>query len=247
MIYYFSGTGNSKWIAEELARRTGDTAINIASLSKDGPTGITAQSGARIGIVFPIYAWGAPLLVERFCKSISVCEGAYTYAVCTCGDEAGSAMKRFKRDLPYRSAWSFAMPNNYIPGFDVDSEALAQQKISAARERLGLVAEQILAGKTVYDVCAGTAAGLKTALIRPMFNTFARRTKPFYATNACNGCKICERGCPVGAIAMQQGKPVWVRKHCTQCMACINRCPKMAIQYGKGTVSRGRYYFHAVD
>lgn len=243
MIYYFSGTGNSKWIAEELARRTGDQARNIAVLMRDGAAEVSAKEHSKIGIVFPVYAWGAPLLVERFCKSLRVDEGAYAYAVCTCGDEAGRAMLRLKRFFPLQSAWSFAMPNNYIIGFDVDSPALEEQKINAARERLIHVSESIRAGKAEYDVHAGGAAWWKTALIRPMFNAFARRTKPFSVTNACNGCKICERGCPIGAISMEHGKPVWVLKQCTQCMACINRCPKRAIQYARGTIQRGRYFF----
>lgn len=33
MIYYFSGTGNSKWAAEQLAAKTGDAAVNLIGLS----------------------------------------------------------------------------------------------------------------------------------------------------------------------------------------------------------------------
>lgn len=243
MIYYFSGTGNSKWIAEQIAKQTGDQTRSIPELTKDGPTAVFAGAGARIGLVFPIYAWGAPLLVERFCRSIQVPNDAYAFVACTCGDDAGMAIQRLKRFFPYQSAWSFSMPNNYILGFDVDSPELEQKKIYAARERLRYVSESILAGKTEFDVHAGSGARLKTAFIRPMFNTFARRTKPFYATNDCNGCGLCERGCPTKTIALEQGKPVWVRKNCAQCMSCINRCPKQAIQYGAGTNGRGRYYF----
>ena len=243
MIYYFSGTGNSKWIAEQLAAQTGDQTQSIPDLTKDGPTAVYAGANSRIGLVFPIYAWGAPLLVERFCLSIQVANGAYAFVACTCGDDAGVAIQRLKRFFPYQSAWSFSMPNNYILGYDVDSPELEQRKITAARERLRLVSESILAGKTEFDIRAGSGAWLKTAIIRPMFNTFARRTKPFYATNDCNGCGLCERGCPVKAIVLEQEKPVWVRKNCAQCMSCINRCPKQAIQYGAGTNGRGRYYF----
>ena len=243
MIYYFSGTGNSKWIAEQIAAQTGDEAKSMVELTKDGPSAVFAGAGTRIGLVFPIYAWGAPLLVERFCRSIQVENGAYAFVACTCGDDAGMAIQRLKRFFPYQSAWSFSMPNNYILGFDVDSPELEQKKIAAARERLVHVSESILAGKTEFDVHAGSGARLKTGFIRPMFNTFARRTKPFYATNDCNGCELCERGCPTKAIVLQQGKPVWVRKNCAQCMYCINHCPTQAIQYGTGTKGRGRYYF----
>ena len=243
MIYYFSGTGNSKWIAEELARRTGDEVTNLAEFINDGPASVFAGMDETIGIVFPIYAWGAPLIVERFCQSITLAPGAFAFAVCSCGDEAGRAMKRFKKFYAYQSAWSLAMPNNYVVGFDVDSPELEQKKIHAAREKIESIAQAVLSHTNVYDVHEGAGAGVKTALVRPMFNAFARATKPFSVDEHCNGCALCARICPIWAIAMEGCKHTWFKKHCTQCLGCINRCPQRAIQYGTGTAKRGRYYF----
>ncbi len=244
MIYYFSGTGNSKWIAQELARLTRDEAQNIATLLNDGPTAVFAGDGARIGIVFPIYAWGAPLLVEQFCKQIKLAFGAYPYVVCTCGDEAGKAILRLKKMFAYQAAWSVKMPNNYIVGYDVDSPELEQRKITEARNRVQSIAEAVVAKSSVYDVNEGPSAGLKTALIRPMFNRFARATSRFSVDESCNACGLCARICPIQVIQLEDGKPVWVKKDCTQCMGCINRCPQRSIQIGSGTRARGRYYFH---
>jgi ferredoxin len=152
-------------------------------------------------------------------------------------------MRRLKRFYPVSGSWSFVMPNNYIPGFDVDGPELERRKILAAEKRLERVSEGILQKKREYDVQEGSAAGIKTTVIRPLFNTFARSTRPFYVTDSCNGCKICETGCPTGTIKIRQGKPVWEHPRCAQCMRCINLCPQVAIQYGKATVKRGRYHF----
>lgn len=243
MIYYFSGTGNSKWVAEELARRTGDEVQSIAALQKDGSVSVYANCGSRIGVVFPIYAWGAPLIVERFCKSLTMMEGVYAYAVCTCGDEAGLALKRLKKMFDFRAAWSVAMPNNYVIGFDLDTPEQEAKKVEAASGKLESIAKSILAGESVYEVNEGAGARMKTGFIRPMFNTFARSTRSFSVDDNCNSCGLCERICPIDAIELQNGKPVWVKKHCTQCLGCINRCPQRAIQHGTGTAKRGRYYF----
>jgi len=243
MIYYFSGTGNSKWIAEQIATLTGDTAMNIPSLIADGPYAAHIGAGERIGLIFPVYAWGAPTIVEQFCKSIQIDPSAYAYAICTCGDEAGKSMLRLKRVFAWQAAWSLAMPNNYIVGYEVDQPDLAQKKVNVAREKLPLIAEAILSRRSAYDVREGTGAKLKTTAVRPMFNLFAKRTSPFYATEDCNACGLCARICPIGAIRMDGERPVWVKKHCTQCLSCINRCPQRAIQYGEGTKNRGRYYF----
>lgn len=244
MIYYFSCTGNSQWVAQTLAKLTGDTAESIPELVKDGPSVVFATAQSKIGLVFPIYAWGVPKIVERFAKNISFQGDVYEYAVCTCGDEAGNALKKLKNVFPYKSAWSISMPNNYIPMFDVDSDRIALEKVSAARERLLQIADSVIQGRIVYDVNAGSAAWLKTTVICPAFNAFAMRTRPFRSTDVCNGCGLCEANCPVNAIQIQQGRPVWVKRRCTQCTACINRCPQRAIEYGGSTKNKGRYYFH---
>jgi len=243
MVYYFSGTGNSKWAAETLASLTGDTAASIPSLSGDGPIAVNAAQEPRTGLVFPVYAWGVPEIVKQFCGRLHMEDGAYAYAVCTCGDEAGDAVRKLKRVFPYAGAWSVSMPNNYIPIYDVDDARLVKSKIAAARDRLTKIADSVMKRETVYDVNAGNAAWLKTAIASPAFNAFAMRTKPFYATDACNGCGLCEKNCPVGAIQMQNGKPVWIKERCTQCLSCIHRCPQRAIEYGKTTKNKGRYYF----
>lgn len=242
MIYYFSGTGNSKWVAEQIAKQTNDAAKSIPDVLKSN-TSVVAAANERIGIVFPIYAWGVPSIVEKFCKTLTIQPGAYAFTVCTCGDEAGKAIRWLKSAFPWQAAWSLAMPNNYIVGFDVDSPELARKKLDLAREKLPQISKEILAKSSAYDVHEGPGAGWKTTMIRPMFNRFARSTSAFSVTSDCNACGLCARICPAEAIQLNNGQPVWVKAQCEQCTGCINRCPQRAIQYGGGTSKRGRYFF----
>ena len=53
MIFYFAGTGNSAWVAKQLAHFTDDQACDIVNLK----TLSEAQAAKRIGFVFPVYAW----------------------------------------------------------------------------------------------------------------------------------------------------------------------------------------------
>ena len=239
MIFYFSGTGNSKWAAEELARMTHDTAKELAPLLLKGEK-ITLSEGERLGIVFPIYAWAVPKPVREFLSLVEA--DGYRYAVCTCGDEAGYAIRNLQKTFPLHAAWSLKMPNNYIPMADVDPVDAAKAKVEAAKPRLASAAEAVLVEKSVFDIAVGSFPGLKSGCIAPMFERHAMDDKPFFAEDTCTSCGLCERVCPVKNIVLKDGKPAW-QGSCTQCLACIHRCPAAAIQYGKGTKKRGRYYF----
>lgn len=235
MIYYFSGTGNSRWAAQQIAARIGDTIQDISKL--DSVADLTQEQ--QIGLVFPIYAWGAPEPVLSFVKTLPK-NGAFTFAVCTCGEEAGYAMKKLSAIYPLDSCYSLVMPNNYIIGADVDDEQTIHQKIHTARDAIQTLAEEINQRKKVYRVQEGSYAGLKSGIVNFGFNRFARTTKAFYATDRCNGCGLCAQNCPASTITMMDGKPTW-GKMCYQCLGCINACPQRAIEYGKSTKKHGRY------
>lgn len=239
MIYYFSGTGNSRWAARQIAARLHDTAQDISKLNQ--LPDLTHES--QIGLVFPIYAWGAPEPVPSFVKKLPKTK-AFTFAVCTCFEEAGYAMKKLSDLYPFRSSYSLVMPNNYIISADVDDAQTIRKKIQDARQAIQTLTDEVAQHQTVYRVQEGKHAGLKSGLVNFGFNRFARNTKAFYATDHCNSCGLRVQNCPASTITMTNGKPVW-GKTCYQCLGCINACPQRAIEYGKSTQKHGRYTIDA--
>ena len=114
MIFYFSGTGNSAWVAQQLARLTGDQAYDIATLAEMPDM----QAAKQIGFAFPIYAWGAPEPMVAFAKKL-VKPQAFTFGVCTC-EPKPVWHEVFFKNLSLNSSYSLVMPNNYILGSDTD-------------------------------------------------------------------------------------------------------------------------------
>lgn len=235
MIFYFSGTGNSRWAALQLAEKTGDKALDIIAV-KEIPS---LESEKQVGLVFPVYAWGAPDPVLDFAKSLPKTD-SFTFALATCGAEAGYALKKLGEVFPLKSSYSLVMPNNYVVGSELQDPDSVRQIIRSAEAELEVMAREIGTGTSVYKVKEGSAPGLKSGIVNFGFNHFARSTKAFFVTDACIGCGLCARNCPAGTIVMEKGKPVW-GKECYQCVRCINQCPQSAIQYGKATKTRGRY------
>ena len=234
MIYYFSGTGNSRWIAEQLAAKTGDVAQNLVR-----QTTIPSLDGMTVGLVFPVYAWGVPEPVLDFVKQLRG-KPVFSFGVCSCGGEAGLAMAKLSHVFHLDSAYSIRMPNNYVMGSELENADNIGATIAEAKERLDWIAAQVIAKQPVMDVHSGSLAWVKTNLFNIGFNKAGRTTSPFFVTDKCISCGICARDCPANTITIVEGKPKWGQK-CYQCTACINLCPTRAIEYGKGTAARGRY------
>ncbi|WP_313258234.1 EFR1 family ferrodoxin, partial [Lacrimispora sp.] len=145
MIFYFSGTGNSLWVAKKLAELQDERILSIAELMKEKRESFsfTLKQGEKLGFVFPIYAWAPPKIVLEFIKNFVITNSNeyYTYAVCTCGDHAGQAMSVLSSDLQKQkiklnSGFSVFMPNNYIVDYDLDSKELENKKLEQAKQRI---------------------------------------------------------------------------------------------------------------
>lgn len=240
MIYYFSGTGNSKWAAFRLGEALSEECAEICC----GFASVSCKKEKVTGIVFPVYAWAPPELVMDFAGRLKHSCG-FAFAVATCGSEAGKSLKMLSSVFALDSAYSIVMPNNYIIGSDPDTAETALPKIKKAEDNLKRISEEISAGQKIWRVNEGAAAGLKSTVISRGFNRFARRTGPFRADAKCDGCGLCKDVCPVGTISLEDDGPVWNSK-CCQCLACINRCPQEAIQYGRNTEGKARYYIEKV-
>lgn len=243
MIYYFTGTGNSEWVARRLAESTNDAVKSMADMVKAKETPEPIGEHDVLGIVFPVYAWSTPKYVTDFIKRIKVHKKAFVYAVATCESETGFAFAWLRPHVHINSRYSVIMPNNYVIwGYGTNNEAYHRRVIENAKVALRPIAESVLARRGENKVPFTAIPLLKSFVIAPLFR-LSRSDRRFYADGNCIGCGKCEAVCPISDIRMENGKPVWRHKKCMHCCACINRCPVSAIQYGNATRNSGRYVF----
>lgn len=232
MIYYFSGTGNSAFVAAKLAEYTKDEYRFIPDVFTAMESDIEVMEGDVIGIVCPIYAWGVPECVVDFLTHVKVDKKAFAYIVATCGSEAGKALRQVQRVFPFNSAYSVRMPENCIALFKTDSEELVREKINVARQLLPRIAQGILSRSDTYDVKEGFEASLKSTVVNPLFSLFFMRTSRFRVANDCSGCGTCASLCPFSIIEITDGRPHWKSDRCQMCMKCVMHCPTRALRLG---------------
>ena len=126
MIFYFSGTGNSRFIAKRIQEKTGDEmySLNEAIKQKKFFSGKTPETAV---FVVPAYAWRIPEIVETWIRKSKFDIGMKAYFVMTCGDGIGNAAKYARKLCEdkvfiYMGCAGILMPENYLAMFRVPSE-----------------------------------------------------------------------------------------------------------------------------
>lgn len=243
MILYFSGTGNSKYVANELAQKLGDSLFSINEGIKNGVA--PQQANDNLVLVCPTYAWRIPKLVVDYVKNTDFVGAKRIWFVMTCGGEIGNAAKFNKelaevKHLDYMGSFGIRLPDNYIIMFPAAPQDAAQKLFAEAPEKIEKLAAIISAGQAFPKPRSNMYDKAMSSLVNPLFYKNVK-SDLFLATDACNGCGLCEKLCPLNNIKLAAGKPTWGHTNCTHCMSCISYCKQNAIEYGKKTVGKRRY------
>ena len=251
MIFYFSGTGNTRWVAEQIAKAIGDELVYIPDAIRDGKYDYTIDKKETIGFCFPTHGWQPPRIVREFISKLKV-ELRYCWAVTTCGDNMGETMTILNKDLAKiglraSAMFSVIMPESYVclPFMYTDTEEKEHQKIATARQQLPHIIECIRERRTgVVELEKGATPRLYSYVIGGYFNARMITDKKFMVDeDVCIKCGKCAKVCPVDNI--QGTPPEWIHNgRCTSCLACYHYCPTHAINFGKITRKRGQYYFN---
>ena len=138
------------------------------------------------------------------------------------------------------------MRNTYVclPGFDTDSAEAEQAKEKTWKTRLEEVIQVVghEGRSTAADLIPGALPGLKTYVLRPLFNRFLISPSRFRLDEArCKRCGACAQVCPLQNISLENADrlPRW-GKHCTHCLACYHVCTAHAVNYGSFTRRKGQ-------
>jgi ferredoxin/flavodoxin len=244
-IYYFTGTGNSFVVARGVAEQLEGDLIAIPSVVDE--ESIRAEAKI-IGVVYPVYMRGVPLIVKRFVKILRNLEGRYIFTIATCGGKAGATINIFKKEIE-RNKGSLAagfvvrMPGNYIPMYGAIEEERQRKMFEDVEEKTQYIVKYVFEGQRgVREFGKGFSNSFLARIVYHLVSpNIPKMDKRFYVDDTCSHCGICEKVCPVDNIDLAYGKPFW-KGHCEQCLACLQWCPETAIQFGKTTAGRTRYH-----
>ena len=244
MVLYFTGTGNSRHIAERIAHALNDTLISLNDRIKSGDITPLAVNG-RLVLVMPTYAWRIPRIVRDHLLRTELRGARETWFVMDCGSEIGNAAKYNRalcreKGLVYMGTAQIVMPENYIAMFNAPQVEEARQIVARTEPDIGNVIAAVRENRAFPPPRRKFYDRFMSGPVNPIFYSCFVKANAFTAGNACTGCGQCVRRCPTNNITLQTGKPVW-GQDCTHCMACICGCPVSAIEYGHKSQGKPRY------
>ena len=237
MILYFSGTGNSKYVAKRIADALGDKILNLNDRIKASDTSLV-ETGERVIIVTPTYAWRIPRVVRDWLLKTELRGAKQAWFVMTCGSEIGNA-DRYNRELCAEKAIScmgtaqIVMPENYIAMFFAPQADKARQIVAQAEPSIDRAIAAIQRNQPFAPTRNNLYDRFMSGPVNPIFYKFFVKANAFTASSACIGCGQCVPLCPRNALSLEKAEKgrhaVIDKERCIGCYECVTACKQGAI------------------
>lgn len=223
-ILYFTATGNSL----QVAKKIGGTLLSIPQMIIEGKNKFEDET---IGLVFPIYGFGLPIMVGAFLEE-AVFKMRYSFAIGTYGGMSGATMFNMakfsaKRGIKFDYMVDLLMVDNYLHQFEM-SEQIKKLPEKKTEENLKRIISDIHNRKTNSPVAplparimSAVAKGNRKRLLDP------NMAQSFIVNDTCTLCKTCSKVCPTGNVTVD-GKVIFSDR-CESCFSCVHNCTSNAI------------------
>lgn len=245
MIFYFTGTGNSLWTANELSLRLKENIKNIIDIQDK----IFIEDNI-VGIVCPTYMVDLPWIVKQQLLKLKIKPNTYTFAVLTSnmgksGKSADSTDKIFCTiGSKLYSFFDISMPGNCL----ISSKEENEKRLSKAPLIIDNIFNDISKRIENYNSKGITVEAdfiEKSFFYKNKSLLQFSMLKNFRVDKNCDGCGICEKICPTNNISIKEKRAIHGSK-CAACYACMHWCPKNATRV-KVPVLRKRFQYHHPD
>ncbi|MFA5745855.1 MAG: EFR1 family ferrodoxin [Candidatus Pacearchaeota archaeon] len=242
VIYYFSGTGNTAFVASEFQANYKKAKIDVDIFPIETIETVPSQSKYTfIMIGFPTYAFYPPQMVIDFVKKLPEVNDKPVILFGTAGGSAGASFSILENILKKKhytvvSNFLYVMPDNvyFMFGKDTQSNEQTELLITNTTEKVKMDFEIIISGKSKFVKC-GFFLKLMSEIVHFFFNNLGQKQQKnrwYWDRKECTFCGLCEKSCPTKNITMkkEKGKITW-GNNCMFCTRCYNFCPRNAIHY----------------
>jgi NAD-dependent dihydropyrimidine dehydrogenase PreA subunit len=247
--FYFSGTGNTRWVVEQFNGILEESSHQAASfnidnfnqISKEVLTGILKNS-AYIGLAHPIYGADVPPIMKQFiCLLTDIIQenkipAKPLYIINTFGyiNAFGpfAARKLLDRGCYKLKAYCNIRLCNNVSTHSHKTAPITDEKLSIRKQHAvvelhNLIKDILSNKKHMKGIGFYLLPGM---VIRKISNQSVKKHYQTLSvqTSTCTKCMLCVQGCPTHSISFADEQFLFSAT-CTACMRCYNFCPTASV------------------
>lgn len=255
LLLYITGTYHTRYLSSLLSDRLHTLGYEIIDTFEvdyqSKPFDLSSYDLICLG--YPIHAFNAPFLFERFLKKLSFPKKA-TYLIYKQSGESlplnNASSRNIKKILKRQGChlhneYHFLLPYNIHFRFE---DAFVKELLHYDHLLLDILA---------YELSHHIESVISPTLFERINSWFFAIEKicgfvngPLFKVDKkkCNHCLTCLKNCPMQNIVLKKDRLCFKRK-CLTCMRCVFYCPKDAISIGilNGWKVNGRYPFKEIE
>lgn len=234
-IVYFSGTGNTKYVAKTIKRELEkyDKEVNLINIEKEN---INLNDYDSIIVGGPIYVDRYPeILIKYMEENLKGFDGQCMLFSTQASDKEAIAFQHCIHRVPFLNivyTMFIPMPNNFYNFmFKRASKEEEERLLLESKNLIKIELKNFLDGKTKKypkkNINERVINGVYN-MVYPYYANYVTK-KIFIDKDKCINCKMCEMRCPVQSIKIYN--KVTFTKDCLLCQRCMSSCPKEAFRY----------------
>ncbi|MCH3965427.1 MAG: EFR1 family ferrodoxin [Clostridium sp.] len=240
VLYYFSGTGNTKWAADRFRDNFKTYGVDLKLISVEDTEKVESECFKKndfIVIGSPVHAEFPPKIMCDFLRQIKPNNRKIKAIVYSTQSAKSSSapcfMSKYLKKKGYRIVIQtyIKMPNNYYfaAGKKPDKSSI-ENLLSNAEAKIEHIVKKFMHDKILIESNNEFRVQFSKFFNKVFRSTIPKLSQNISSTEQCGKCGICLMNCPKKNITFENGHAVFNSK-CILCMRCIHICPINAIRY----------------
>lgn len=240
VLYYFSGTGNTKWVADKFQSIFKTHNIDLKLINIEDKEKVKNESLKKNDFIIvgsPVHAGFPPKIVCNFLDDVKFQNRNTKAIVYSTQGRKSSSMPFFmakclkKRGYKIVVQASITMPHNYYfsMGKKID-KCIIEKLLLNSEKKVKYIVENFINNKIIIESKSEIKIYCSKILCNILKKSMPRLSKSISSTQECNKCGLCLMNCPQNNITFENGHAIFHSK-CILCMRCIHICPVNAIRY----------------
>ncbi len=245
-LYYFTGTGNTLFIAKTIAK--GLTDVSLIGINQLDECKEVITNSDIVGIIYPIYFLDAPEPVYDFIPKLKTKDNSYLFLYANYGEHLGNGLYNpyqalQNKGITVNGAFDVALPDNSII-FPTDPENQAHM-LQVGKDIINQHTKLIVNQESTILPKASYTDKIISPMMKLVNHLFLGMDKIKINPEKCTNCNLCTSVCSSFNMLKGTTKPT-VGRHCSMCFSCIHYCPSEAIRF-KNMKSKSNYQYRNPD